>query len=596
MKILRSVRALLVLAWGQNRALFVRATVLLAASYLAAPLIAVGLAHFVNAALAGDTGKAVGLGVGLAALVVVDLTFGHFAHVYCCELGEMVQVSLNGELFTLANEDTSLERREQPLYEDKLQLAREGLEQTLFAVKTAMMFSCLVIQLLITVGLLASQGLLLTLLPALALGLIAASRVAHRVRQRAEERGTQHTRQSNHLLELATFSSSTLLELQTLGLEEAIIARQKQAWDRATKAHLRGHVIATVIQCVGQLLFISGYAGAILLVFWQVASGRAAIGDLLLVLVLTVQMGGQVIAVVELLDQLERFGVTLERMTWLRGQGTSSGTGGQASAGASQAQGIRLEGVGFRYPGRDVDAVSDLTVDIPAGSVVALVGENGAGKSTLVKLLCGMYTPTTGHILHGDGTEVTPEAGAKDVRDRVSCMFQDFARIQLSVLDSVGVGDVRRLGAPAVGAALAEAGAQGLVESLPRGLETILGQRYVPGHELSGGQWQKVALARALMRSDARLIALDEPAAALDAASEHELFERFVAMSRDVADRSGITLFVSHRFSTVRMADWIIVMEDGRITQSGRHEDLMRAGGVYADLYQLQARAYTTNT
>ncbi|MEV0764765.1 ABC transporter ATP-binding protein [Nocardia sp. NPDC050435] len=592
MRAFRSVRALLTLGLRLDRRRFIKVVLLMAARAAAAPLIAVGLAWFVDAALGGDTGRAVWVGVVLAALVVIDLTFEHFAHLSYSELGELAHRTLHEELFALANDTASLERREQSDYADKLQLAREGLGSTLFAFKSVLQFCGLLVQLVITTYLLAAQDPVLILLPLLAFGLVVTSQSAHRVRQRAEERGAKFTRQSNHLLELATFSSSTLLELQMLGLEDAIIARQRLAWDRATASRWRGQLTAALIQCGGQLVFIAAYAGAVLLVLWEVAAGRATVGVFVLVLALTVQMSGQVIAFVDLLTQLQRFGVTLERVDWLRGLGAVGSPAGRRVAIAGR-RGIRLEGVAFQYPGRETPAVQDITVDIPAGSVVALVGENGAGKSTLVKLLCGMYTPTAGRIIYSDGTEVTPSSGNEGIRDRVSCMFQDFARLQLSVLDSVGVGEVRDQGPQQVCAALSAAGADEFVASLPNGLATNLGTRYIPGYEPSGGQWQKIALARALMRPDAELVALDEPAAALDAAGEHALFERFTETAQQTTDRAGITLFVSHRFSTVRMADYILVLEGGRITRAGRHEELMHTSSVYADLYQLQARAYT---
>jgi len=255
--------------------------------------------------------------------------------------------------------------------------------------------------------------------------------------------------------------------------------------------------------------------------------------------------------------------------------------------------GIRITGVGFSYPGRDRPALADITLDLPAGAVVALVGENGAGKTTLVKLLCGLYTPTRGRIEYADGTVTDATTGPGDVRDRVSVMFQNFAHIQLGVLDSVGVGDLTRREPEAVRTAMAKAGAADLLEQLPDGLDTILGRRYEPGLELSGGQWQKIALARALMRPDPQLVSLDEPAAALDAAGEHALFQRFAAAAGETTGRAGITLFVSHRFSTVRMADYIVVLDAGRVTQAGTHDELMAAGGIYAELFGMQARAYS---
>jgi ATP-binding cassette subfamily B protein len=597
MRTFRGIGTLLVLVVRLDRHRFLKAVLLLIGRYVAAPLTAVGLARFVDATLGGHSGRAVGIAVALAALVVADLYFEHFAHLYYFELGELAQAALNAELFVLANEGASPQRREQSDYADKLQLVREGMEQALPVLISVLQFGGLFVQVAITTYLLAVQDPLLSIFPVVAFGLILTSQLSRRVVQRAEDRAARFTRYSNYLLELATFTSTTLLELQMLGLEDAITSRHRQAWDRATQARWRGHLTSAAIQGGGQLVFVSLCAGAILLTFSRVASGRASVGDLVLVLALILQISVQVIAVADIVNGMGRFGVTTERIDWLKREGARE-TAQPAQqtqrtrSGDGPAGGIRLEGVSFRYPGRDTPAVDNITVDLPDGAVVALVGENGAGKSTLVKLLCGLYTPSEGRITYADGTEVTATSGNDGIRDRTSCLFQDFARIQLSLLDSVGIGDVDRLGESEVRAALAQAGAEELTDCLPRGLNTILGQRYEPGHELSGGQWQKVALARAFMRPQAELLVLDEPAASLDAAGESALFERFAAAARDTTGRSGITLFVSHRFSTVRMADYILVLEGGRIVQCGSHEELMLTDSLYADLYRMQARSY----
>jgi ATP-binding cassette subfamily B protein len=231
---------------------------------------------------------------------------------------------------------------------------------------------------------------------------------------------------------------------------------------------------------------------------------------------------------------------------------------------------------------------------------VALVGENGAGKTTLVKLLCGLYQPSPGRLLV-DGVDLR-RLDVETWRSRTAAGFQDFARFMLLVRESVGVGDVRSVeDVAAVAAALERAHAADVVADLPHGLETQLGRYFRPGVgqaaasalALSGGQWQKLALGRAMMRPEPLLLVLDEPTAALDAPSEHALFERYAgAARRSAAANGGITVLVSHRFSTVRMADLIVVMEQGRVVAIGSHAQLTAQGGLYAELYELQARAY----
>ena len=232
------------------------------------------------------------------------------------------------------------------------------------------------------------------------------------------------------------------------------------------------------------------------------------------------------------------------------------------------------------------------------GSVVAIVGENGAGKTTLVKLLCRLYQPTSGRILV-DGVELA-RMPADAWRSRLAGAFQDFFRFEFRARHTVGVGDVPRLDdEPAVVAAVDRAGADDVVARLAAGLETQLGPTWPEGVEVSFGQWQKLALARGFMRDHPLLLVLDEPTAALDAETEHALFERYAAAARGgksngEADRADgrITILVSHRFSTVRMADLIVVLDGARVVEVGTHEELMARGGQYAELYGIQAAAY----
>jgi ATP-binding cassette subfamily B protein len=217
------------------------------------------------------------------------------------------------------------------------------------------------------------------------------------------------------------------------------------------------------------------------------------------------------------------------------------------------------------------------------------VGENGAGKTTLVKLLCRLYQPTKGRILV-DGVDLARMPPAT-WRSRLSGAFQDFFRFEFRVRHTVGVGDLPRLDdRPAVAAAVERAGASDVVRQLVAGLDTQLGPTWPEGVELSFGQWQKLALARGFMRERPLVLVLDEPTAALDAETEHALFERYAAAARGSDDR--ITILVSHRFSTVRMADFIVVLHGSRLVESGTHEALMGQGGHYAELYRIQAAAY----
>jgi ATP-binding cassette subfamily B protein len=253
--------------------------------------------------------------------------------------------------------------------------------------------------------------------------------------------------------------------------------------------------------------------------------------------------------------------------------------------------GIELRDVSFAYPGTTEPVLRDVSVALPAGTVVAIVGENGAGKTTLVKLLGKLYEPTSGQILV-DGADLA-RMPAGEWRSRLAGAFQDFFRFELRANQAVGLGDVPRVDdEPAVTAAVGRAGADDVVAQLASGLGTQLGPAWPEGVDVSFGQWQKLALARGFMRDEPLLLVLDEPTAALDAETEHALFERYAAGAREEPVRGRIVILVSHRFSTVRMADLIVVLDGSRVVEVGSHEELVAAGGQYAELYEIQAAAY----
>ena len=259
---------------------------------------------------------------------------------------------------------------------------------------------------------------------------------------------------------------------------------------------------------------------------------------------------------------------------------------GTATRGPVPEDGVRFEDVSFTYPGEQQPALENISLHLRPGQSLALVGENGSGKTTLIKLLTRLYSPASGRILL-DGLEL-PEWDEQTLRARIGVIFQDFARYQMMVGENVGAGDERYFEDEEQWRAAAQKGqASDFIETLPAAYQTQLGKWFKDGRELSGGQWQKIALSRAFMRSGADILVLDEPTAAMDARAEAEIFERFRQLAR-----GRITILISHRFSTVRMADEIIVIDHGRIIERGSHEELMAQGAHYAQLFTLQARGY----
>jgi ATP-binding cassette subfamily B protein len=319
--------------------------------------------------------------------------------------------------------------------------------------------------------------------------------------------------------------------------------------------------------------------------------GAATVGSVILVLTAGQQLHNQIGSVLNRSGDLFRIVETMRHVAWLERYVDEHADRGESSPPERLAEGIELDGVSFRYQGANEDALRDVSLTLKAGTVVAIVGENGAGKSTLVKLLCGLHRPGTGRILV-DGADL---AGLRPVawRGAMSGAFQDFVRFEVLARESVGVGRVEEIDDDSrVRRALSAADVGDLEEELPEGLETPLGRAFLDGIYLSGGQWQKVALGRSMMRSAPLVLALDEPTYSLDVESEQRVYEWFSRVARTESPAGTVTVIVSHRFSTVRAADRVAVMHEGRVVEEGTHAELLARGGRYAEMYRLQAEGY----
>jgi ATP-binding cassette subfamily B protein len=588
-----------------DRGRLLRAVVLMFAGYIAAPLAALALRSLTDSLLGRQAGTALTFALLAALLLVAQLMLSHFAHLDYFEVAELQQNQLRGELMSLVNGPPGIDHLDRADFADNTGLVRDGLFGSTRALEAVLQLAGLLLQTAITAAILIDLNPFFAFLPLCAVVPVLLERVAQNAVESAREQTAERLRLNKHLIELAT-SIGSVRELRLFGSEGELLARQQATWDEVTAAMWRGQLKAAAYRAAGQGFFALGYGGAIVLELASALHRHASVGDLVLVITLAVQVSVQVSGALGLLSLLQAAGRTVERIEELRsiaasaqdrgrtgraGDRTADRTG-RASLPARLDGGITLEDVSFSYPGSTEPVLSGVSLEIPAGQTLALVGENGAGKSTLVKLLCGLYQPTSGRILvdGADLADIDPEQW----RARVATLFQDFTRIELTLGESIGHGDVARMAEPsAVGEAVSQARAERVLRSVAGGLDGYVGRAYADGAELSGGQWQTIGLARSLMRRSPLLLVLDEPAAALDASAEHELFERYASSAgRAGQEQGGVTVVVSHRFSTVLMADRIAVLEQGRLAEFGSHRDLMAADGLYAELFALQARAY----
>lgn len=591
----RAVWELTQLSWSADRARLLGAAALMLAAAVAQPLTALALGVLTDAAVAGEATRAGQTGVGAGLLLIVAFVGAHFAHVLYLELGDKAFLRLDRELIDLSNGSEGLEHHERAEYVDRITVLRQELSRVSTSGMTALMSGLsLMCGLAITVVLLVQLSPWLLLLPLAAVPPLLTGRYAESLMGDRRRRAASRTRGAQHVLEL-TGDAATAKELRVLGMREYVQDRHADHWRSATRLLWGGEIRAVVVRISGQLIFASAYLVGTLLVVREAVAAERTVGDVVLAIVLAAQVSQQVSGVVTLLQELQRLSQTLADLRWVRALiGPRAPRTGEfpAQVPAQLSDGIHFRGVSFRYPGQEEIILDDVDLWLPAGSVVAVVGENGAGKSTLVKLLSRFYSPTEGTI-EIDGTDLR-HLPVERWRTRITAGFQDFSRFELTAGETVGVGDLPRLDdAGAVDRALRRARAEAVVRNLPSGADTPLGHSLPEGVQLSVGQWQKLALGRAMMREDPLLLMLDEPTAALDARAEQQLFEGYAWTARTNGLQTGaVTLLVSHRFSTVRMADLILVLADGRIAESGSHDDLMGRRGLYSELYRLQAEQY----
>jgi ATP-binding cassette, subfamily B, bacterial len=395
-------------------------------------------------------------------------------------------------------------------------------------------------------------------------------------------------RLARHLFVLHS-DPATAKELRVTGAVKSMTKARENAWTEFALTMQKSRLRSAGIQAGAWAIFAGSFVFAIRYVALSSGSSRAA--DALVVVAAGARLCAYVGAAAAEIDGWGFFVQGAQRLLWLERMVNTRRGGATAVPPMRLNNDISFRNVSFAYPGSDRMVLENVNLSLSAGSVIAVVGENGAGKSTLVKLLAGLYQPTAGRI-EVDGVDLAT-MDQEAWRERLSGAFQDFVRFEFAAQRTVGLGDLPQLdNEPVALEAVSRAGGNDVLERLPDGLHTQLGPGWPGGVDLSGGQWQKLALARGLVREHPLLVVLDEPTSALDAETEHALFERFADQATAAKTDGRVTILVSHRFSTVRMADEIVVLSGAHVVEQGTHDKLMAAAGPYSELYTIQASAY----
>ena len=547
-------------------------------------LLALLLKVLADGVLAGDRVLVLSASVGLGASAVATWFLHLMSDRMQRRFRDRVTIALESHVARLQASVATIEHHERPEHLDRLAVLRDQVF-VLDHMYMSLFSTCgWILRLGVTVVLLVSVHPALALLALFALPTVLTSTWRPGIERAAEERAAPANRLARHLFDVVT-TAPPGKEVRVTRIGDQFVARRREAWERGFRPVASARWASAAWHAAAWAVFGGAYVTGVAFVS---SIGGTTPGDVLLVLAAGARLSAYVGATVGEIGFLR--GIWLDgsrRLAWLEDYAAALEPEVAESVPARVETGIRFENVSFAYPGTERLVLEDVDLQFAPGSVVAIVGENGAGKTTLVKLLCRMYRPTRGRILV-DGVDIA-RLSPESWRARLAGAFQDFFRFELIARQSVGLGDVPRMeDRHAVEAAVGRAGAEDVLARLPAGLETQLGPTWVGGVELSFGQWQKLALARGFMREEPHVLILDEPTAALDAETEHALFERYAAAARD--DR--ITVLVSHRFSTVRMADTIVVLDGARVVEAGTHAELMALGGQYAQLYEIQAGAY----
>lgn len=577
------------LVWASGRGLFVAlgALQVATAATLAGQVLAVEA--FLSAVLEVDAGDPVGPLVGpvawLASLLAAAALLGSVQGYLRRFLGDAVARRTQLEILDVATR-VSLREFEHPRFYDAVQRVQTSAATRPMQVTQALMTIAGAVAVTVGVGatLAAIDPLLLGLLVLGGLPLLVTNRQESRLEFEFTVAQTYPLRERGYLTYLLTGRPESK-EVRAFDLGGPLLRRLDGLWGRYRRDLARHLRRRAGLSLVGNALSALVLGATFLVVVLLIARGRMGVAEAGAAVVAIRMLQGQVQGLLGAVQAIFEAGLFLDDVDAFLAMGPTADDAESGTPAPAAFDRIEARGVRFTYPGSEVEALRGVDVEIRKGEVVALVGENGSGKTTLAKVLAGLYDPTGGEV-RWDGTPTTA-LDRSSLRARVAVIFQDFVRYAFPADENVAVSDI---GTPIderrVRRAAADAGADAFLSALPQGYATMLSRLFRGGQDLSGGQWQRVAIARAFYR-DSPLVILDEPTAALDPRAEHDLY---TSLRRVLDDRSAV--FVSHRFSSVRSADRIYVLDAGQVVEHGTHDQLMAAGGLYAELFTLQAEAY----
>jgi len=588
----RAAAVMLRFAWSADPRQALLAFGLFALEALALTLFAFWLKRVLDGVQAGATGQVMWAAGGLAFAIAGSSVLAYRGTRVRMRLAERAHYLVDRRLIALVGQTPTLTLHETPEHLTQLELL-EGAWEFGEIIPSLINLCATAIRIATTTLLLLSVHPLLLLLPLFGLPALLLSSRTSGLFERGNELASEPARRAYYLFGLAT-TADAAKELRLFRLGEAVLARFHDANREIRAIHLRLNIQGEAIGLATRLVFLVGYLGAIGFVIQRVVAGMATVGDAVLTAVLAGQVLGLIATSADLVQFTWRGLAAANRYLYLETLAEPAQPPQPAAIPTRLTDGIRLHQLSYRYPLGQQAVLQEIDLHLPAGATVAIVGDNGAGKTTLVKLLAGLYEPTAGQITV-DGIDMA-RLDPIQWRQRIAAGFQDFARFEFHVRETVGIGDLAALankGDEAVVAALSRAGAADILDTMLNGLATQLGPNWPNGIDLSGGQWQKLAIGRALMRTTPLLLLLDEPTAALDAETEHRLFTQWTSAAHELRRATGaVTVLVSHRFSTVQMADLIVVLNEGQVVELGSHQDLMAQGGLYAELFALQAQSY----